>query len=294
VSLVILLLPVGVLAISSASILIRLTPADPLAIAFWRLAFATSIVLAVGAVKGLELPRGRHLTYSLLSGVFLAVHFLSWIPSLFLTTVAASTTLVNIHPIVMLLLSRSLGERTNRATVAGVLVATVGALLITFSPWGLLGDLLAVVGALSFAGYLAMGRVVRASVGTLGYVAVAYGAAALVSLGVGLALRVNLVNYDWHTFFMFLLTASIPMMLGHTVFNYLLGRYRAVTIAASTLGEPIGATLLAALVLGESPMGDAVFDLFGVSVTLPLQAMGIVATLFGLFVVVREEIKVSK
>ncbi len=142
----ILLLPVGVLAISSASILIRLTPADPLAIAFWRLAFATSIVLAVGAVKGLELPRGRYLTYSLLSGVFLAVHFLSWIPSLFLTTVAASTTLVNIHPIVMLLLSRSLGERINRATVAGVLVATVGAILITFSPGGLLGDLLAVVG----------------------------------------------------------------------------------------------------------------------------------------------------
>jgi drug/metabolite transporter (DMT)-like permease len=289
-----LLLPVGVLAISSASILIRLTPADPLAIAFWRLVFATSIVLAVGAVKGLELPRGRYLTYSLLSGVFLAVHFLSWIPSLFLTTVAASTTLVNIHPIVMLLLSRSLGERINRATVAGVLVATVGAILITFSPGGLLGDLLAVVGALSFAGYLAIGRVVRASVGTLGYVAVAYGAAALVSLGVGLALRVNLVNYDWHTFFMFLLIASIPMMLGHTVFNYLLGRYRAVTIAASTLGEPIGATLLAALVLGESPMGDVVFDLLGVSVTLPLQAMGIVVTLLGLFVVVREEIKVSK
>jgi drug/metabolite transporter (DMT)-like permease len=291
---VILLLPVGVLAISSASILIRLTPADPLAIAFWRLAFATSIVLAVGAVKGLELPRGRYLTYSLLSGVFLAVHFLSWIPSLFLTTVTASTTLVNIHPIVVLFLSRSLGERINRATVAGVLVATVGAILITFSPGGLLGDLLAVVGALSFAGYLAIGRVVRASVGTLGYVAVAYGAAALVSLGVGLALRVNLVNYDWHTFFMFLLIASIPMMLGHTVFNYLLGRYRAVTIAASTLGEPIGATLLAALVLGESPMGDAVFDLFGVSVTLPLQAMGIVVTLLGLFAVVREEIKVSK
>jgi drug/metabolite transporter (DMT)-like permease len=234
------------------------------------------------------------LTYSLLSGVFLAAHFLSWIPSLFLTTVAASTTLVNIHPIVMLLLSRSLGERINKATVVGVSVATVGAILITFSPGGLLGDLLAVVGALSFAGYLAIGRVVRASVGTLGYVAVAYGAAALVSLGVGLALRVNLVNYDWHTFFMFLSIASIPMMLGHTVFNYLLGRHRAVTIAASTLGEPIGATLLAALVLGESPMGYAEFNIFSVSVTLPLQAMGIVVTLLGLFVVVREEIKVSK
>jgi len=286
------LLPVGVLAISSASILIRLTQADPVAITFWRLAFATFIVLAAGAVKGLELPRGRDLTYSLLSGVFLAVHFLSWIPSLFLTTVAASTTLVNIHPIVMLLLSRSLGERINRATAAGVLATTVGAILITFSPGGLLGDLLAVVGALSFAGYLAMGRVVRASVGTLGYVAVAYGTAALVSLGVGLALHINLVNYDWHTFFMFLLIASIPMMFGHTVFNYLLGRYRAVSIAASTLGEPVGATLLAVPILGEVPTGTVTLGAQGVA--LPLQAIGIAATLLGLFVVIREEIKASK
>ena len=285
------LLPVGVLAISSASILIRLTPADPVAITFWRLAFATFIVLAAGAVKGLELPRGRDLTYSLLSGVFLAVHFLSWIPSLFLTTVAASTTLVNIHPIVMLLLSRSLGERINRATATGVLATTVGAILITFSPGGLLGDLLAVVGALSFAGYLAMGRVVRASVGTLGYVAVAYGTAAIVSLGVGLALHVNLVNYDWHTFFMFLLIASIPMMFGHTVFNYLLGRYRAVTIAASTLGEPVGATLLAVPILGEVPTGTVTLGAQGVA--LPLQAIGIAVTLLGLFVVIREEIKPS-
>jgi drug/metabolite transporter (DMT)-like permease len=130
------LLPVGVLAISSASILIRLTPADPVAITFWRLAFATFIVLAAGAVKGLELPRGRDLTFSLLSGVFLAVHFLSWIPSLFLTTVAASTTLVNIHPVVMLFLSKALGERINKTTAAGVLAATAGALLITFSPGG--------------------------------------------------------------------------------------------------------------------------------------------------------------
>jgi len=286
------LLPVGVLAISSASILIRLTQADPVAITFWRLAFATFIVLAAGAVKGLELPRGRDLTYSLLSGVFLAVHFLSWIPSLFLTTVAASTTLVNIHPIVMLLLSRSLGERINRATAAGVLATTVGAILITFSPGGLLGDLLAVVGALSFAGYLAMGRVVRASVGTLGYVAVAYGTAALVSLGVGLALHINLVSYDWHTFFMFLLIASIPMMFGHTVFNYLLGRYRAVTIAASTLGEPMGATLLAVPILGEVPTGTVTLGAQGVA--LPLQAIGIAVTLLGLFVVIREEIKASK
>jgi drug/metabolite transporter (DMT)-like permease len=102
---------------------------------------------------------------------------------------------VNIHPIVMLFLSKALGERINKTTATGVLAATAGALLITFSLGGLLGNLLAIVGAFSFAGYLAAGRVVRSSVGTLGYVAAAYGAAALVTLGVSLALHTNLTDY---------------------------------------------------------------------------------------------------
>jgi drug/metabolite transporter (DMT)-like permease len=286
------LLPVGILAISSAAILIRLTPADPVAVTFWRLAFATVIVLVLGAWRGLDLPRGRALTYSALSGVLLAAHFLSWIPSLFLTTVAASTTLVNIHPVLMLFLSRRIGERVGKEAAAGVLLAVAGSVLITFSPGGLLGNVLALVGAASFAGYLALGRVVRSSVGTLGYATVAYGVAALVSLVVGLCLGSNMVAYDAYVFVMFLLIASIPMMLGHTVFNFLLGRYRAVTIAASTLGEPVGATLLAIPILGEVPMGAVKIaaPLLG-SLEIPLQALGILITLLGLVLVVREELK---
>lgn len=286
------LLPVGILAISSAAILIRLTPADPLAITFWRLAFATLIVLLIGVWRGLELPRGRALAYSIASGLFLAVHFLSWIPSLFLTTVAASTTLVNIHPIFMLALSRRIGERVSGTTVAGVAVAVLGSVLITFSPGGFAGNILAIIGALSFAGYLALGRIIRLSVGTFGYVAVAYGVASLVSLVAAVLLRANLTQYDAHTFLMFLLIASIPMMLGHTVFNYLLGKHRAITIAVSTLGEPVGATLLAVPILGELPRGTVRAELPSVGpLEIPVEAIGIVLTLIGLLFVIREEIK---
>ncbi|MEM0208401.1 MAG: DMT family transporter [Thermofilum sp.] len=281
------LLPIAIFAISSASILIRLTPADPVAITFWRLAFATVIVLLVGVFKGVEMPRGKALFYSALSGLFLATHFLTWIPSLFLTTVAASTTLVNIHPVLMLLIAKLLNERVGRAAAVGVVVATVGSVLITLSPGGLVGDVLALLGAVSFAGYLAMGKLVRSSVGTLGYVSVSYGVASTISLTVGAALGSNLIHYDLYVFFMFLLIASVPMMLGHTIFNYLLGRYRAVTIAASTLGEPVGAAALAFLILGEVPTGFV--DVFNIHV--PLEAVGVVATLTGLFLVIREEVK---
>lgn len=285
------LLPVAILAISSASILIRMTPADPVAITFWRLAFATFIVYLFGVFRGLRLPTGRALVYSALSGVLLALHFLSWIPSLFFTTVAASTTLVNIHPVLMLVLAKFLKERIGRFTATGVILATGGSLVVTISPGGTFGDLLAVAGAVFFAGYLAVGRLVRSTTGTLSYVLVAYGVASAVSLATGLVLGSNLVFYDPYVFFMFLLIASIPMMLGHTIFNYLLGRYRAVTIAASTLGEPIGAAILAYLVLGEVPTGYVDFYTPIGHVYLPLEAFGIVVTLLGISMVIREEVK---
>ncbi len=284
------LIAVGVLAISSAAILIRLTPADPIAITFWRLAISTLIVLSTAALRPFKMPSGSALVMSTAAGVLLAIHFLSWIPSLFLTTVAASTTLVNIHPVFMLFLSRAVGERVNLQTAVGVLTATAGAVTVTLTPGGLLGNLLALVGALSFAGYLTLGRLARAAVGTLSYVVVAYGTAALTALAVGAAAGVNLIHYDMYTFAMFLLIASVPMMLGHTIFNYLLGRYRAVTIAASTLGEPVGATLLAALILGEVPTGWTQLG----PLEVPLLAVGIAATLTGVAMVIWEEIKIQK
>lgn len=277
------LLPIGVLAIASASILIRLTPADPVAITFWRLFLATVMVFALGMWRGFTLPSARAAAYSAASGLLLAIHFLSWIPSLFLTTVAASTTLVNIHPVVLLLISRLIREKVGLSSAVGVAAATAGALMITFSPGGLLGNLLAIVGALAFAGYIALGRLVRQEANTWGYTLVAYGTASLVALLFGLAAKSNLFAYDWRVFVMFLLVASVPMMMGHTVFNYLLGRYRAVTIAASTLGEPVGAALLALAVLGEAPTGYVG--------PVPLQALGVATTLVGISLVVREEVK---
>lgn len=282
------LVAVGVLAISSASILIRMTPADPVAITFWRLAFATAITGFLAAARGAR-PARAPLGLSALSGAFLAAHFLAWVPSLFLTTVAASTTLVNLHPVFMLALSRRLRERVTAATAAGVLTAVGGAVLVTFTPGGLEGNLLALAGAAAFAGYLAVGKRVRASVGTLEYTTAAYGFAALFSLAAALALGRPLL-YGPDVYLMMALIAMVPMMMGHTVFNYLLGRYRAVTVAASTLGEPVGATALAALVLGQTPSGAARLG----PVELPTEALGVAATLAGIALVVLDEAKAVK
>lgn len=275
------LLPVGVLAISSASILIRITPADSVSITFWRLAFATIVTLAINRGR----LRASNALWSSLAGFFLSLHFLAWITSLFYTTVAASTTLVNTHPLFLLGLAKLTGEEVDKSSLLGIAVSTLG-IAIMFSgeiEGDLFGMALALAGSLAFAFYLAIGKRVRSRLDTLNYTAIAYGSAALFTLLFAtasnfLGARVDLFNHSLYAYLLMLLIALVPMLLGHTVFNFLLGRYRALTIAAATLGEPVGATALAAAVLGEVPnattLVGAALVLSGISLVIRGEGRG--------------------
>lgn len=275
------LIPVAIIAISSASILIRLTEADPLAITFWRLLIATLLTLSAARVSGRGIKIGGWWPLAALAGAFLSVHFTTWIASLFYTTIAISTTLVNVHPLLMLGVSRyGLSERVSRRTVAGVLISIAGAISMFQSAAilggsNLFGALLALTGALAFTGYLAVGRIVRARADTLSYTAVAYGFATFFTLLVALAEGSPLFGYSLEVYLLFALIAIVPMLLGHSIFNYLLGKYRAITIAVSALGEPVGATLLAIPIFGQIPT--------------PFTVVGMALVLTGVAVVALEE-----
>lgn len=259
-----LLLPVAITAISSASILIRLAGVDSLAITFWRLAIATAITAIVAMASGKGIRAGGWWPAAALAGAFLSAHFITWISSLFYTTIAISTTLVNVHPLFMLAISRyGLSEEVSKRTIAGVLSSVAGSALMlsaaaNLGGTNLLGAALALAGALAFAGYLAVGRLVRARADTLSYTTIAYGFAALFSLAAALGARAELFGYSPKVYLLFAAIAMVPMLLGHSVFNYLLGKYRAITVAVGALGEPVGATLLAVPVFGQVPSPSAI------------------------------------
>lgn len=259
-----LLLPIAIIAVSSASILIRLAEADPVAVTFWRLAVATVITVATAEASGRRIRIGGWWPAAVLAGAFLSAHFITWISSLFYTTIAISTTLVNVHPLFMLAISRyGLSEEVSRRTVAGVASSVAGSALMfsaaaDLGGTNLLGAALALAGALAFAGYLAVGRLVRARADTLSYTAVAYGFAALFALAIALGTRAKLLGYSPEVYLLFAAIAVVPMLLGHSIFNYLLGRYRAITVAVGALGEPVGATLLAVPVFGQVPSPSAI------------------------------------
>jgi drug/metabolite transporter (DMT)-like permease len=261
----------ALVAISWAAPLIRLTTAPPLAVAAWRLTIATALLLPVFVWdRGFErwrreVPRAR--AAAVLAGLALALHFASWITSLRLTSVAASSVLVALSPVFSWLLSRRfLGERPAPRQAAGILLAVAGAAVIALGdaraggPGALLGDALALVGALCGAAYFVIGRRLRATLSLAAYVTPVYGVAALVLLLWAAARGEAFAHYGGGDWAIFAALAAGPMLVGHTGLNYALRYLPAYLVNVAALAEPIGATLLAWLLpaIAEVPPASAV------------------------------------
>jgi drug/metabolite transporter (DMT)-like permease len=209
--------------------------------------------------SGLHLDRGL-LMRSLVSGSLLAVHFLLWMESLFLLPIAVSTTVVVTYPLFALLIDHFLfREDIGRRQILGLTAGFIGVLLFLhpqilsgYEPHGLL---LAFGGALGATGYFSIGRLVRRTTDVLRYTVFTYASATLFLLAYALLRREDLWTYPPQTYAFFLMLAVLPMIGGHTLINYLL-RYVKTSVATSiALGEPVGASLLAHLLLQQQVDG---------------------------------------
>lgn len=269
----------GILAVSTASIFIRLAQesAHSLVIAAYRLTLASLVLLPYTITqKRTELKALSFRSYGLaiLSGTLLALHFATWITSLQYTSVASSVVLVTTTPLWVALFSAPiLRERIPRSVLIGLVIALLGSSIVGLADacqlsantiscpaladflqgqafWG---DFLALAGAWFAAGYLMIGRNLRAHMSLASYTFLVYGMAAIVLLGVVLADRLPMIGYPPVTYLWFLGLALIPQLFGHSVFNWSLKYLPAAYVSISLLGEPIGSTILAYFILSEVP-----------------------------------------
>jgi drug/metabolite transporter (DMT)-like permease len=276
----------GILAVSTASIFIRYSQnyATSLVVAAYRLLIAALILAPIAFTTRREELAGfksRELRLSLLSGLFLALHFATWITSLEYTTVASSVVLVSTTPLWVALLSPiTLKEPVTRKMLLGMGMALVGGVVIGISDAcivsenglicrdaaefirgeAFLGNILALIGALMAAGYLMVGRKLRNQISNTSYVFIVYSMAAVILVVIVLISGNSLIGYPREAYLWFLLLAIIPQLMGHSTFNWALGYLSAAYVSISMLGEPIGSTILAYIVLDETP---TLFMIFG-------------------------------
>jgi drug/metabolite transporter (DMT)-like permease len=264
----------AIVSISFAATLIRLAAAQPIAIAGYRMLFSTIVLLpfvlssrrVMGELRALRLGEIALLA---LSGLFLSIHFISWIASIFLTGVASSVVLVTTTPLFVALYSVVvLRESVSTFFWTGLVLAAAGALLIgggdVFGEgmrWK--GDMLALLGAVAAAGYFIVGGRMRKQLTLLAYVFPVYLASTVAIFIVALSWGVQLGGYGGSFYLYTLLLALVCQIMGHTLFNWALRHVKATFVTIGTLGEPIGATVIAYFVLGENPLkGELVGGLF--------------------------------
>jgi len=253
----------GVVAVSCAAVFVRFAHAEgmpTLSIAAWRMVFACAVLFPYATLtcRTEMFPASRkELLLMAASGIFLGLHFAAWISSLGFTSVASSVVLVSMGPLFVALGSWVLlRERPGRATMIGLVFAAVGSIIIGANDFGrgrhqLLGDILALAGALFVAGYFLLGRKVRPHRSLIAYIAPVYGVAMLTLLVAVMITRQPMTGFSISAYLWALALGLVPQLIGHSALNWALARLSASFVAILTLAEPVGASILAWLVLRE-------------------------------------------
>ena len=262
-----LLLAVAVAAVSTSAPLIRGAAAPTLAIAFWRNALALPVLGAWVAARPSERLAWRSRTreevrLTRVSGVLLAAHFATWVPSLSYTSVASSVALVATQPVWAALIARHRGATIPRGTWIGMGLALAGTTLLigvdlSISGRALFGDLLALAGGVLAAAYVTVGADVRKTVSTASYALSCYAIAGVVLLVVCLAGRQELAGYDADTWLAIGGLVVGAQLLGHTLVNRVLATISPTAVSVAILFEILGATVIARVAFGETPPAAA-------------------------------------
>lgn len=258
----ILLMIIAWVSTSSASVLVLLSGSNALTCAFWRVLITALLICSYAVLKQtvsgndfMSISRSIFLK-AFVAGILLGIHFLSWMESLFLIPVALSTTVVVTYPLINALVEWFMRRELHAGEAFGLILAFLGVIVAmrpqATSNSSLTGVILAVVGALSVAGYFYLGRLSRIAGAPLTtYTVIVYASASLTLGFYALTTRSPILPPSLTSWMYVVMLALIPMLGGHTVMNYLLKKMKSYVVTSISLGEPPGATLLAAILLGQ-------------------------------------------
>ncbi|MEM1985848.1 MAG: DMT family transporter [Nitrososphaeria archaeon] len=274
-----LFLLIGVLSFAFGAILIRYSDAPSIAIAFYRLFFAASIMGLISVSNKVRLQKLDIKDFSILvfNGFVLATHFALWISSLKYTTIAASVVLVDTSPFFATIFAYTfLKEKVERKHVLGIILCFIGTVLILGADLSfetnLYGDILALIGGVLAGFYFFVGRKMRPKMEFLPYVTYVYSFSAFFLFFYMIIFNVSFFGYTVNDYIIFFLLAAGPSCLGHNSYNYSLKYLKASTVSATVYGEALGSTILAIILFNEIPS--------------PLLVLGGISIMVGMYIAV--------
>lgn len=280
---VLLLLVIAMLSVSTSPIIARyLENVSAVSISFWRMGIGSLLLWIFSSYKT-QIPLGKN-NYSrtVLSGVFLGIHFALFFGSIKLTTIANATFLGTLAPVVTFIIEKYfLKRKYNANLLLGLGLALFGAFIIVsnkfdFSSSYTIGNLLAICCSIFLGFSFIISDNVRKQVGTISYTRSLFGIATFTLFIIAMVLKIDLIKFSSYEFIGLLYLGIVPTLLGHGLMYYSI-RYVSPTIVASIpMGEPIIASIIAYFLFNEL-IGFITF-------------LGGAITLIGLTILVRKNI----
>ncbi|MFD1851758.1 DMT family transporter [Oceanobacillus bengalensis] len=275
-------LVIGVISVSAAAVFVKLADGAPAAIiANYRLLFAVLIMSPIIFTKyrhELQSINKKNWTLLCFAGVFLAIHFILWFESLNYTSVTSSVVLVTMQPLFAFILTYFFfGERFSQGTIISIIIAILGSVIIGWvdflkSGTALFGDILALLAAILMAAYLILGQQTRNKLSLMTYTFIVYGVSSITLFFYNLIMQHSFIHYPIEYWAIFVALAIIPTLLGQSLFNWAHKWLSPATVSMAIIFEPIGATILAYLILNETVTGS--------------QVLGGTIVVFGLFLLI--------
>lgn len=255
------ILLLGVLGISVSAILVRFSQAPSVITAVYRLGWTVLLLLPVVLLRfrgELRKVRRRDVLMCTLSGICLALHFLTWFESLKWTGVAVSTVLVSTEVIFTALgFALFLKGKIPPLGVIAIVLAFGGSAVLALAGGAdgseLYGNILALAAAFFVALYTLIGRIQRGYLSTTIYTFLTYLACFLTLLVIALASSTPLVGYGGREWLIGLGLAVLCTLMGHSLFSWCLKFLSPAYVSAVKLCEPVFSGALAVPLFGEIP-----------------------------------------
>lgn len=259
--LVLLLLIWGVFCGSTAIIMIKAGEMHPVLLAALRLLFAAAFLtpLYLRRMRAHPTYHWKDIRHSVLPGLVLGIHFISWITGGRLTIAANASLIVNMVPIAMpFFLYGMLKEPLNRGEITGTVLAISGVLLLCGGDFHLrreyfVGDMVCFGSMLFFTWYLTLARYNRAIDDIWLYVVPLYYSGGLFCLLVSLFTAYPYKHVDTFNILIALGLALIPTVMGHSSLNFAMQHLRGQIVSIVNLCQFIMAGLLAYFFYDEIP-----------------------------------------
>lgn len=195
--------------------------------------------------------------YLVLAGLFLALHFGLWFGSLKLTTVASSTVILSLQPIIAIIASFFFyKEKITLKVLSTILISFIGVVIVSWGDFkitdltAMIGNILSLLSVISIVCYLMIGKNAMLKLTHWVYSIIVFFFAGVFLLIYNIITHTTLVNYSMKEWLLFISLAIFPT-IAHVIFNYLLNIINPTTISMSMLLEPVGASILAIFILKE-------------------------------------------